>query len=531
MPTDLTSSTVSSAPTTPPVFPDRRPVPKYPKLRTDANIQGNILAGFNKDHQVILFLRLPADPVAARGWLAAVVPQVARNDAVTQFNTKFAAMRNATGSDPEALKAVWLNLSLTTSGLARLDPAAAAGLGAAGIDRGVTAFVQGTAAHAAQLGDSGDDAPANWLFGRDDQTIDVLLVVATDDRHDLDHAVQRQRELASVHDVLVVFEQPGATLPGIAAGHEHFGFKDGISQPGVSGYDKPSTVPGHTDEVAGKPGTDLIAPGEFVLGYVGQPGGVNATGRAVPRWMWDGSFLVVRRLAQDVPGWWAQIESQHVTLTDAVKTEISAEALAAKAVGRWRSGTPVDQAPKADDRFGSDPMLDNDFDFADDAEGLRCPRFAHIRKMYPRSAPPPSPGEDAVNQRRILRRGIPFGLPFDPTSGRGEGIDARRGLVFACYQTSLADQFEFLQQFWADNVTFPAPSDGPDPVIGTPVAFPSPPGAPAAPNPPDPRNTLHADAVTTAELTFNRFIRTEGSIYGFTPSLSTLRKLVAGQPL
>jgi hypothetical protein len=65
--------------------------------------------------------------------------------------------------------------------------------------------------------------------------------------------------------VRIVFEQPGETLPSKAIGHEHFGFKDGISQPGVWGYDSPD--PGHPDEVAGKPGTDLIAAGTFVLGY------------------------------------------------------------------------------------------------------------------------------------------------------------------------------------------------------------------------------------------------------------------------
>jgi hypothetical protein len=44
----------------------------------------------------------------------------------------------------------------------------------------------------------------------------------------------------------------------------HFGFRDGISQPGTRGLTAPSD-PNQPDE--GEPGQQLIAPGEFVLGY------------------------------------------------------------------------------------------------------------------------------------------------------------------------------------------------------------------------------------------------------------------------
>jgi hypothetical protein len=93
--------------------------------------------------------------------------------------------------------------------------------------------------------------------------------------------VHRQRELAARHNLLMVFEQPGATLPGPHKGQEHFGFKDGISQPGVRGYDPESQD--HPGEVEGKPGTDLIAAGEFLLGYPRHNGGK----RNLPEWMFD----------------------------------------------------------------------------------------------------------------------------------------------------------------------------------------------------------------------------------------------------
>jgi deferrochelatase/peroxidase EfeB len=140
--------------------------------------------------------------------------------------------------------------------------------------------------------------------------------------------------------------------------------------------------------------------------------------------------------------------------------------LAAKLVGRWRSGTTLAHAPERDNRSERDRERDNDFRFEDDPEGLKTPRAAHIRKMYPRD----SRIQDRIH--RILRRGIPFGATTDPTAGRGHGVDADRGLIFNVFQASIENQFEFLQQQWAILAIFPSVAigedrtDGPDGVIG-----------------------------------------------------------------
>jgi deferrochelatase/peroxidase EfeB len=156
---------------------------------------------------------------------------------------------------------------------------------------------------------------------------------------------------------------------------------------------------------------------------------------------------------------------------------------------------------------------DNDFDYqTDDPDGHKTPRFAHIRKVYPRDAQPP--GEPAAERRRIIRRGIPFGSPFDPGSGRGEGVDAERGLVFAAFMASIENQFEFLQQAWANSADFPEMTAGADPVIGT-----------------DSPVTLVRTDHPPAMMSFNRFVRTEGALYAFAPSTSTLQVLANGQPL
>ena len=182
--------------------------------------------------------------------------------------------------------------------------------------------------------------------------------------------------------------------------------------------------------------------------------------------------------------------------------------MAAKAVGRWRSGTPLARAPLRDNRSAQNPRNDNNFDFrsepVNDADGERTPRFAHIRKTYPRDA------RFADNLRRIMRRGIPFGLHFDPAAGRGHGQEDERGLIFNAYCADLAEQFEFIQRRWSNDVNFQQPGDGPDPVIGTRG-----------------RATLH-EAGDTQQLDFRRFVYTTGALYAFAPSKRTLQRLASG---
>ena len=135
--------------------------------------------------------------------------------------------------------------------------------------------------------------------------------------------------------------------------------------------------------------------------------------------MKDGSFQVLRRLVQDVPGWWAQMRQ-----AAAHNVEGGEDRLAAKAVGRWRSGTPLAAAPNTDNPSAHAGSDDNDFEYDDDPQGLKTPRFAHIRKTYPRD------DQFQDDQHRIMRRGIPFGRHFDPALGRGHGQDAERGLLY-----------------------------------------------------------------------------------------------------
>lgn len=474
--------------------PDNDPAtPGDIKIRQD-QVQGNIVAGFSKDHQVFLLVSFPA-AASGRAWLNALQDRIATTEHVATFNVQFSEARRARGGDdPENLKAVWVNAALTYPGLLALSP------GLAGDLEQFEAFRSGPAARAEFLGDRGLSDPTQWLFGGVDQLpVHAMLTIAADVRDDLRLEMDRQRLLLSENRVATVFEQRGDTLPGHRAGHEHFGFKDGVSQPGVIGFHEPE--PG-TDERKNHAGTKMVPAGEFVLGYPGVGGAI----RPHAPWMADGSFHVLRRLRQNVPGWWAQVTARVSSLAgDPIKEDL----LGAKLVGRWRSGTPLALAPERDHRSSKDRSRDNAFTYGEDPHGHATPQFAHIRKVYPR--------DDAAfgdSRRRILRRGIPFGLPFDPAAGRGHGADTARGLVFNAFMASIEDQFEFLQQSWANNAEFPPGSAaGPDPVIGET-------GAPVRLQRPD-RPDL--------SLGFERFVFTEGAVYAFAPSLAALRRLGNGE--
>lgn len=460
-------------------------------------IQGNIVAGFLKDHQIFLFLQFPdGAPDRPAGWLRDLTPRISPTQEVGTFNAAFSdARRNRGGDDPENLKALWVNVGLTHSGFLLLAP------GAASVLARFEAFSAGPAARAPELRDGGESDPATWLFGTaDTRRIDAVVTIAADDVEDLRGELTRQRQLIAQHGLLTVYEQLGETLPGHRAGHEHFGFKDGISQPGIVGFHEED--PDRPGERKGHPGTELIPPGEFVLGYPTASGGPAA----VPHWLRNGSFQVFRRLRQDVPGWWAQVGRCRDGLPSFPPT--SDDLLAAKFVGRWRSGSPLALAPDRDNRSSRVRSRDNDFAFGDDPHGYKTPQFAHIRKVYPR--------DDAFKDdaHRILRRGIPFGRTFDPAAGRGHGVDAERGLLFNVFCASIENQFEFLQRAWANTADFPPGSAaGPDPVAGDDAS----------------PLRLRREGVPDASLDVRRLVVTTGAVYAFAPSLSTLRVLGEGQ--
>ena len=83
--------------------------------------------------------------------------------------------------------------------------------------------------------------------------------------------------------------------------------------------------------------------------------------------------------------------------------------------------------------------------------------------MYLDPKKQPLPNEADTETHRLMRRGIPFGDPFDPTVLPDDG---NRGLLFLAYQTSIEDQFEFVIKNWVNNPDFKDPGSGHDPILG-----------------------------------------------------------------
>ncbi|WP_254401415.1 Dyp-type peroxidase [Streptomyces sp. AC555_RSS877] len=500
-------------------------------LREDAETQGDVLAGFKKDHMQLLFLRFESQEMA-RTWLKQLRPLIATTKQVATFNREFSRARSYSGGDdPRNLNALWYGLSLTFEGLKFLtghNPLP--GVDGNSTDGPLKAFVEGPAKRAAVLGDTGQNAPQNWLFGNfGDGRVHAVLTLAADQAHVLRATLGDVRQDLARAEIVTVYEQEGATLEGPRRGREHFGFKDGVSEPAIKHLDEPD--PENPVYEKGHPGTILVKPGEFVVGLERE----RPHPLPYPEWAQHGSFQVVRRLAQDVPGWWAGVAAQLKVLKEAkgAPPEATTEWLAARLVGRWRSGTPVAKCPHADMSYNAESSNDNLISFRDDPRGTTTPLWSHLRKTNPRDGFPDrdKKGEfhpdTKFNHRRIMRRGIPYGLPFDPSASALNGPDGPRGLVFVCYQADLFRQFEFIQRDWMNDETFPKPNpdthheqvdpgplpNGADPVAGeeTVVCWERPQGG------------------EPVALKFAQFVRTEGAVYAFVPSVSVIDQLAEGR--
>jgi Dyp-type peroxidase family len=456
------------------------------------DIQGLLARGYGKLREAALHLLTISDPRAAGGWLEQLADHIT----------------TATGSTPTGTA---VNVAFTASGLAQL------GLPAAVLEQFSTEFRGGmTTPHRRRvLGDVDGRTPEDWLWGGPrTPRVDLVVLLYASSPQTL--ATLERRHVAGADGVTPVRRLDTETLND----REHFGFRDGISQPAVRGL--------------GGDGEQAIRAGEFVLGYRNEYG--RYTGR--PRLDPDddpahplppdpegggrvdlgrnGSYLVLRQLSQDVPGFWRFMDRARSN------GAASPEALAARFVGRWPSGAPLVLAPERDDpelgarRYGSA----DDFGYAHlDADGLRCPLGAHIRRANPRDSLDPNPGSEeslAVNRRhRLIRRGRTYGPRITPEQALAEeagGGNDVRGLHFACLCANLARQFEFVQHTWINNPKFNGLYEDPDPLIG----------------PAGGALTIQARPVRDRLTGLPEFVSVRGGAYFFLPGLRALRYLAAG---
>jgi deferrochelatase/peroxidase EfeB len=140
-------------------------------------------------------------------------------------------------------------------------------------------------------------------------------------------------------------------------------------------------------------------------------------------------------------GRFRQFLRQHAETSD------QQELLAAKLMGRWRSGAPLVLSPDKDDPvLGGDLQRANDFLYKDaDPYGYRCPIGAHIRRMNPRDT------AENMRRRKMIRRGGTYG-PLLPDGTPDDGTE--RGIAAFVGCGSLTRQFESAMNVWVNDPNF-----------------------------------------------------------------------------
>lgn len=350
-------------------------------------------------------------------------------------------------------------------------------------------FREGMAARAAILGDTGESAPEHWEHPLGTSDVHVAIAVLSSDEVELRAVAEKARRAhAELPGIELVWRQDCYQL---ATGRTSFGFKDGIGQPSVEGSGRTSTNPRERP----------LKAGEIVLGYPDETGELppmptpDVLGR-------NGTYVVFRKLHTRVAAYRSYLRAKAASRAEE-------DLLGAKMVGRWQSGAPLAVSPDTDDaELGSDPSRNNDFGFADDPRGFKCPVGAHARRANPRDALDQEGSVD-VRLHRMIRRGTSYG-PILP-DGVTEDDGADRGIIFVFAGAHIRRQFEFVKTQWLnDGIFIGAPLES-DPLVGPHHD----PGTFTIPQRPI-RRRLHD---------LPPFVVTRGGEYCFAPGLSALRWL------
>jgi Dyp-type peroxidase family len=405
---------------------------------------------------------------SGRAWLSAIIEKV----------QSAADVRAAADKENR-----WVTVAFTWPGLRAL------GLDEASLATFPEEFRQGMVARAEMLGDVGESHPDKWVGGLARPDLHAIAVLFAR------NATARQRSqaehgrlVARCEDVEVVSALDVEATPPFDYAHDHFGYRDRLSQPVIEGTGEVPT-PG-----SGAP----LKPGEFILGYPDEKG--PPANLPQPEILSrNGSYMAYRRLEEHV-GRFRDFLLEHG------KTPEERELIAAKLMGRWRSGAPLVLAATQDDpALGADMQRNNDFNYRQmDPHGYAAPLGSHIRRMNPRDT------AANMNRRRMLRRGATYGshLPEDaPDDG------AERGIAAFVICASLIRQYEFAQNVWVNDRNFHELGNERDPIIGTQdgtLEF-------KIPKRPIRRKIVGLPAFTTVR----------GGAYFFLPGIKALRYLAA----
>jgi len=329
-----------------------------------------------------------------------------------------------------------LNIAFTYPGLVRL------GLPEPTLQSFPDEYVQGMKARDRILGDTGKDGPENWdAIWKVDGSVHMWLGVYGGSEAVIEERCKKIGEwMSETRGASVLQSQDAGAIfiSGKPTSKEHFGYTDGFANPDFDGLER-HTIPGQGKLTDGGKWVPL-ATGEYLLGYPDEAKELPVS--PVPYLLAsNGTFMVYRKLHENVATFRKFLEENARQYAGGNEKE----KLAAKFVGRWRDGTPVELSPdREDSSIVNDDKQNTNFTYGNDLDGARCPLGAHIRRTNPRDAF--GFGGKLVNRRRIMRRGLPYG-PYVP-EGQPVRDEDDRGIIFMALGASLFRQFEFVQQQW-----------------------------------------------------------------------------------
>ena len=440
------------------------------------------------------YLLQVTDPAAAKKFLSSIADEIA--------------------SITSAEREVTINLGFTSKGLISL------GLHENNLCTFSREFREGMVSdHRSRLlGDFDSSDPSKWQWGgTNNEKVDMILLVFGKDEAATDSYYNNLKsQISSGYKEIHVIK--GNPLPN---DKEHFGFKDGISQPAIIGSGIKGT------------GNDNIKAGEFVMGYKGEydvypdspmlkevqgnPGLLKddveyGKHKDLGR---NGTYFVLRQLKEDVNGFWNFLNEKTKNEDGSLNPDEST-LIAAKMMGRWPSGAPLVTYPDKDPGGSNN---ENDFKYMkEDKDGLKCPFGAHIRRVNPRDHFEESGRGTSLKltrRHRIMRRVRSYGEDY-VGSATHHTPNEEVGLLFGCFNADILKQFEFIQYTWANYPKFKRLYADPDPFIGVREN----------PKQGEEQNfTIPTETANKVITGLQSFVTVKGGAYFFFPSISVVKFL------
>jgi Dyp-type peroxidase family len=383
----------------------------------ETDIQGFVLRGYNLPFARYVFLHFE-DAARARALIGRLLPMITTG-------------QHWDSGKPQST----VNIAFTHRGLAALDLPQATMLSFP------VEFLQGMKSRAGILGDTGINSPEHWDRLWHDDSVHAWLGINGQSPATLDaRCSEIQALLDETRGTVQLASQDAAAImdDGKPTTREHFGYTDGFGNPDYLGVER-RTQPGQGKLMPDGTWAPL-ATGELLLGYADEAGELPVA--PIPHILAsNGTFMAYRKMHQNVATFRAYLDKHAAGYAG------GKEKLAAKFIGRWKDGTPIELSPdKQDPSIVKDPNRNTNFTYGADLEGTRCPIGAHVRRVHPRDAF--GFNGRLIDRRRITRRGLPYGLPAP--EGQPASDSDERGIVFMALNASLSRQFEFVQQQWIE---------------------------------------------------------------------------------